>query len=339
MSKPSILLIYTGGTIGMVEDATGVLHPLEFEQLHDVLPEISKLPCEIELHPMGNPIDSSNMTPGYWKEIVKVIQNNYDRIDGFVVMHGSDTMAYTGSALSFMLQGLTKPVILTGSQLPLGIIRSDGRENLITSIELACLQNNGVPVIQEVAIYFEYKLYRANRVQKVDAAHFDAFSSYNYPLLAEAGISLEVNHGALFRSNTSLNIQSGLSNNIATLKFFPGMLPEICQKTLLLNTADIIIMESYGSGNLNTDNWLTEQLQAAIEGGKIVLNITQCNGGAVVHGKYQTSKHLEHLGVVPGGDMTYEAAVTKSMHLLGTLNDKEEIRQKLTQSLAGEITL
>lgn len=323
----------------MVEDETGVLHPLEFEQIHEVLPEISKLPCEIELQPIGNPIDSSNMTPSFWKEIAKVIQDNYNRVDGFVVMHGSDTMAYTGSALSFMLKNLAKPVILTGSQLPLGIIRSDGRENLITSIELACLQTNNRPVIQEVAIYFEYKLYRANRVQKVDAAHFDAFSSYNYPLLAEAGISLEVNHNALLRPNGELDVQTRVSNNIATLKFFPGILPEICQKTLLLNTADIIIMESYGSGNLNTDNWLTEQLQSAIDGGKIILNITQCNGGSVVHGKYQTSKHLEKLGVVPGGDMTYEAAVTKSMHLLGTLDDKEEIRQKLTQSLAGEITI
>jgi L-asparaginase len=336
----SILIIYTGGTIGMVRDEeSGTLKSFNFDTLLKEIPEIKKFESNIETISFEEPIDSSNMDPENWWTIAQLIHKNYDAHDGFVVLHGSDTMAYTASALSFMLENLVKPVILTGSQLPIGDVRTDAKENLLTAIEIANSKNNGLAMVPEVAIYFEYDLYRGNRATKSNAEDFEAFSSPNYPVLAQAGVSLKFNHTAINSSSPdSLKLNRISGSNIATIKLYPGISKEVILS--IINTPNLraIILETFGAGNASTQIWFIDLLIEAIDKGIIILNISQCAGGGVEQGKYETSSAFSKIGVVSGKDMTYEAAVTKLMYLLSTDLSSNEIKELLQQPLRGEIT-
>lgn len=340
MHKSSILLIYTGGTIGMIEDAaTHQLMPFNFNHLYVQIPELKKFDLKLSVVAFDKPLDSSNMNIEIWKKITKLIEDNYDKYDGFVILMGSDTMAYTASALSFMLENLNKPVILTGSQLPIGKIRTDGKENLITALEIASSTREGKPVVPEVAIYFEYQLYRGNRTHKYNSEHFEAFESPNYPVLAEAGVHIHYNHTAITKySAKKLKAHYTLDNNIAFLKLFPGINENVVNTLLTTNGLRAVILETFGSGNAPTDSWFVNAISHAIGKGIIVLNITQCNSGRVEQGRYETSAYLKNIGVVGGADLTAEAAVTKLMFLLGQKMSVNEIKKNLQKSLRGELT-
>jgi L-asparaginase len=336
----SILIIYTGGTIGMVRDEeTGALKTFNFDALMQELPEIKKFKSNIESISFDDPIDSSNMQPEDWMKMAQTIYDNYQNYDGFVVLHGSDTMAYTASALSFMLENLSKPVILTGSQLPIGEIRTDAKENLITAIEIASTTKNGKAVVPEVAVYFEYDLYRGNRSTKSNAEDFEAFSSPNYPVLAKAGVSLKFNHAAIYQPNGKpLKINKFSDNHIATVKLYPGISEEVISSIINTPNLKAIILETFGAGNGSTQTWFINLLIKATEKGIILLNISQCAGGSVDQGKYETSSAFNRIGVLSGGDMTYEAAVSKLMYLLGTNLSISKIKEGLQKPLRGEIT-
>ncbi|MDQ3047851.1 MAG: type I asparaginase [Bacteroidota bacterium] len=340
MSKSKVLLIYTGGTIGMMQDAkTGQLKPFDFKHLSDQIPELNKFDVDIAAVSFEKPIDSSDMHPDVWVRIATTIEKNYSKHDGFVILHGSDTMSYTASALSFMLENLSKPVILTGSQLPIGTIRTDGKENLITAIEIAAAKVKGKPVISEVCIYFEYQLYRGNRTHKFNAEHFQAFQSPNYPILAEAGVHLKYNHSALLKNGTKkLKVHTQLESNIAILKIFPGISKEVVDALLGVKKLKGLILETFGSGNATTQKWFLESMGKAISKGFPVLNISQCNAGKVEQGKYATSAGLKKAGVIGGGDMTTEAAVAKLMFVLGQASGKKA-EKMLSTSLRGEMTI
>ncbi len=334
-------LIYTGGTIGMMQDAkSGTLKPFNFKHLTKQVPELNRF--ELDLHSVSfkKPIDSSNMHPRIWVELAETIEKNYNKYDGFVILHGSDTMSYTASALSFMLENLSKPVILTGSQLPIGIIRTDGKENLITAIEIASAKNkSGKPLVPEVAIYFEYELYRGNRTLKYNSEHFDAFKSPNYPVLAEAGVHINYNFSAIANSsNKKLTVHKQLDNDILVLNLFPGISKKITQS--MLNTPGIkaIVLHSFGAGNAPTDEWFIDLLKKEIDKGVIIYNVTQCLEGRVIQGKYQTSVQLQKIGVVSGEDITLEAAVTKLMFLLGQKLPLQKTKNLLGINLRGEIS-
>lgn len=341
MKKPSVLLIYTGGTIGMMQDArTGELKPFNFKALTKQIPELEKFDIDLSSISFSKPIDSSNMHPGVWVELANIIKDNYNKHDGFVILHGSDTMSYTASALSFMLENLAKPVILTGSQLPIGIIRTDGKENLITAIEIASAQKNNKPIVTEVCVYFEYKLYRGNRTYKYNSAHFDAFKSPNYPALAEAGVDIQYNTGALLKpSKKQFLVHTQLDNDIAVLKLFPGLSKKITLS--ILNTPGIkaVVLETFGAGNASTESWFIDALKQAIDRGVIIYNVTQCSEGKVIQGMYETSSQLKKIGVISGYDITFESAVAKLMYVLGKKTTLAKAKQLLETNLCGEISL
>ncbi len=333
-----ILLIYTGGTIGMIKNPlTGELESFNFKHIHDHVPELSRLNVDIESISFEEPIDSSEMNLNHWTMMAELIEENDALYDGFVILHGSDTMAFSASALSFMLQGLRKPVVFTGSQLPIGTIRTDGKENLITAIEIAGMKDeNGAAILQEVAVYFEYSLYRGNRSAKISANQFEAFQSPNYPELAKAGVQIEWQKDRLFRTDLAeFTVFTSLKNNVALIRLFPGMNFEFYRAIFSDQHVQAIVLETYGSGNAPSDVLFQELVTSFIERGGIVLNITQCGSGAVQQGAYQTSSFFERIGVISGRNLTSEAALTKIMYLLG--KGHSDIREKLQESLVGEM--
>ncbi len=336
----SILLIYTGGTIGMVEDSeTGVLSPFDFKHLTKQIPEIKRFQFNIESISFKPVIDSSNMDPGVWVHLAEIIEENYESFDGFVILHGSDTMAYTASALSFMLENLSKPVIFTGSQLPLGKIRTDGKENVITALEIAAAKKDGKAIVPEVCIYFEYKLYRGNRTIKYNAEHFEAFRSVNYPELAKAGVKINYNFSAISKpTEQELRIFTNLDTNVAVLKIFPGINPNTMRAVFNTEGLKAVILETYGSGNAPSDKWFIDEIENATSKGLIVMNVTQCRGGSVQMGKYETGIGLEKAGVLSGRDITVEAAITKLMYLLGSGYSTEKIKKYIEKPIRGEMS-
>jgi L-asparaginase len=327
-----ILLVYTGGTIGMVKKED-VLSPFNFDELKTAFPELKDCGSILDHVTISEPIDSSNMSIHVWIELANCIKKNYTKYDGFVILHGSDTMAYTASMLSFMLEGISKPVILTGSQLPIGIKRTDAKENLITSIEIAASN-----IVKEVCVYFEYQLYRGNRVVKVNADNFDAFQSPNYPVLAKAGVKIKYKKQYINNPIVSeINIHTNISDDVGILKLFPSIKKEVVKA--VLDSSKGIILQTFGSGNATTNNWFIEELTNAIKKDKVIVNISQCLSGSVNQGHYQTSEVLQKIGVISGHDMTLEAALTKLMFLLGARLDRKEICKKIETNLRGEITI
>lgn len=322
----------------MTYNADGVLVPFNFESILEHLPVVRNMGLSFSVSSFQQPIDSSNIGPEHWRAIAREIQKHYDNHDGFVILHGTDTMAYTASALSFMLENLAKPVILTGAQLPVSDPRSDARENLITALEIASAVDNGRPVVPEVCIYFDYQLLRGNRSRKVESMQFDAFDSGNYPPLAKAGVKIDYNTTAIRPCpKGALVVNLKLDNRIAVLKLFPGITKEVMQSVFQANGLRAVVLETYGAGNAPNEPWLLEILRTSVANGLILLNISQCPGGRVVQGRYQTSRELERIGVTGGADMTTEAAVTKLMVLLGKY-DTDVVKKKLSENLAGELT-
>jgi L-asparaginases, type I len=338
----SILLIYTGGTIGMIENSdTGILESFNFEHLKSNVPELKKLGHHIDSLQFDPPLDSSEMGPDSWKDIVKIISDNYQKYDGFVILHGTDTMSFTASALSFMLENLSKPVILTGSQLPIGMLRTDGKENLITAIEIAAAKENGMPIIPEVCIFFENSLFRGNRTRKVNADNFNAFRSYNYPTLAQVGIYIKYDTTQIYHPvlRKPLKPHFLLDRNIAILKLFPGISPQVVESILNIPGLKGVVMETFGSGNAPCFEWLLKMLKDAVSRGIIIVNISQCYGGHVEMHRYETGHKLMDAGVISGYDCTTESAVTKLMFLFGHGLSRNEIIEYMSCSLIGEITI
>ena len=341
--QTSILLIYTGGTIGMIQDPeTGALTNFNFDQLLLQVPEIKLFNLDIFAYAFEPPIDSSDMSPDFWSELVRIIYSNYERYDGFVILHGTDTMAFTASALSFMLEGLMKPVILTGSQLPIGALRTDGKENLLTAIEIAAAKNDdGTPVVPEVCIFFHEKLMRGNRTTKISAENFDAFESNNYPILAHSGIEIQYYRHFIrpYNPEAVLVPHYKMGADIIIFSLFPGIPPTIVKQILKSKELKGIIFRTFGSGNAPRFAWLTKALAEATLAGKIIVNITQCSTGSVKMQLYETGRQLLEAGIISGHDSTVEASLTKLMFLMGQDLSSEEIRAAMKRSIAGEISV
>jgi len=341
-SKPNILLIYTGGTIGMMKDyKTNALKAFDFSQIVEKIPELQQLNCNIKSISFEEPIDSSNMNTHYYIEIVEIIEENYTNFDGFVVLTGSDTMAYTSSAISFMLENLQKPIIFTGSQLPIGDLRTDAKENLITSIEVACAYKNGEPIVSEVCLYFEYKLYRANRTTKISSELFEAFTSMNFPALAESGVHLKFNEHLIHQleiKKEALIVRKNLVDEVVVLKLFPGISNLVVESILNIPNLKGVVLETYGSGNAPTSENFIRLLKESIDKGIKIINVTQCKSGRVMMGHYDTSLLLLEIGVINGRDITTESAVAKLMYLLDKNLSSNEFKFFFEKSLRGELT-
>lgn len=345
--RASVLVIYTGGTLGMVYERnadsgkTGQLIPFNFERVIDRVPEIHRLDFEITIITLHEVIDSSNMKPAIWVELAQIIEKNYHQYDSFVILHGTDTMAYTASALSYMLQNLSKPVILTGAQLPIGVARSDARENFITALEIAAAQQDGNPIVPEVCLYFNSVLLRGNRATKQESVHFNAFHSENYPHLAMAGVRIEYNFPFIRPCTSELpfSIRTTLHSNVTILKLFPGITQQVVDAILTIPGLKGVVLETFGAGNAPTDSWFLQALKDAADRGIVLFNVSQCEGGRVTQGQYQTSNRLQQIGVVSGTDITTEAAITKLMVVLGDTTHLETVRQRLAEPICGEMSL
>lgn len=339
--RKSILIIYTGGTIGMIQNPeTGALQAFNFENIYEQIPVLDNFHCKLDFHSIDPLIDSSDMQPDFWVDLVNLIEHKYEDYDGFVILHGTDTMSYTASALSFMLENLNKPVILTGSQLPLGVIRTDGRENFINSIEIACAYKDETPIVPEVAIYFENRLLRGNRTTKLNAENFNAFVSGNYRELAEVGVHIKYNYNHILKPNfKKLKSHKQLDRNVTILKLFPGISEAVVNSILSTPGLKAVILETFGSGNAPTSSWFIKCLENAIKDGIIIYNVSQCKEGSVEIGKYASSIEMGRIGVVGGKDITTESALTKLMYLLGNKFDKQKVEELLQISLRGEITI
>lgn len=340
--QTSILIIYTGGTIGMKKNpATGSLAPFNFEQIEDEVPELKKFGFNLDTISFDPLIDSSNLQPEAWIELATIIEREYKKYDGFVILHGTDTMSYTASALSFMFHNLDKPVILTGSQLPIGTLRTDGKENLISAIEIAAAKlPDGKPIVPEVCVYFESKLFRGNRTKKFNAEHFNAFTSENYPALAESGIHIKYKKQYIYyhKPESDFFIRTKIDNSIAFLKIFPGISPEYIDAIINIKGVKAIILESYGSGNAPSSSWFIDKIKLAVDKGIVVVNVTQCIAGSVNMDQYDTGILLKKAGVLSGFDITAEAALTKLMCLFGGYSDIKQISLLFETSLRGELT-
>ena len=337
----SILVIYTGGTIGMIRDeVSGVLVPFNFENIYEQIPSLKKFHYQLDFHCFEPLMDSSNMKPEVWENLATIIQKNYEDYDGFVILHGSDTMAYSASALSFMLENLNKPVIFTGSQLPLGELRTDGRENFITAIEIAAANDDETPLVPEVCIYFENQLMRGNRSIKYNAENFNAFRSGNYPLLADAGVYLKYHQEHILKPNfKKLKVHKKLSAEVGILKLFPGITAVFVNSLLHSPGLKALVLETFGSGNATNQKWFIDTLSEAIERGLVIVNVSQCITGKVEHGKYETSSGLRQIGVISGNDITTEAALTKLMVLFGRGFDAKTVTGWMQRSVRGEMTI
>ena len=343
MTQASVLLIYTGGTIGMKEDPVSqTLRPFDFSGIMDEVPELRKFALTIDSCTFDPLIDSSDVEPSLWQKIADIIKEKYDNYDGFVILHGTDTMAYSASALSFMLEGLGKPVIFTGSQLPIGRPRTDGKENLISSVEIATAKDgNGNPMVPEVCIFFNSRLYRGNRCTKVSSTDFDAFSSPNYPALAQAGISIKYDTKRIHyqsRPAGSLSIHTELDTRVSIMKIHPGITESVARYCLLGDAIRACILETYGSGNSISKGWFIDIVREATLKGKILLNVTQCLSGDVNMDLYATGRALKDAGVISGGDMTTESALGKLFFLMGKYSDNERVKAALAENLRGEMS-
>ena len=341
--KPKILIIYTGGTIGMIENQqTGALEPFDFDHLIDNVPKIKMLDYQIDNVQGSPPIDSSDMSPDRWTEIACHIRDNYDSFDGFVVLHGTDTMAYTASALSFMMENMHKPVIITGSQLPIGEVRTDGEENLITALQIAAAtRSNGQPVVQEVAILFENYLWRGNRATKMSADNFNAFKSNNYPPLARIGLGINYNHEALMRHyvEAPVNLRVAMDTNVMFIDLYPGMTEAILRHQFNTPGVKGVVLKTFGAGNTPSSKWFVNVISEAVDRGIVVLNVTQCVNGGVHEKRYVSSDRLAAVGVISGHDITSEAAITKLMFLFGLGLSSDEVKRALLRPIAGEMTV